>query len=113
MGGVAQAQQKFDGNWSVEVITERGDCDKAYRFPVTIQGGRARYGGSESFAVTGSVAANGSLSGSISRGSQRAKVLAPAAGMPKSAADADCRIFRLPFRRRRPGERRRAGPDNV
>jgi len=45
VSGAAQAQSnKFDGNWSVEVITEKGDCDKAYRWPVIVQNGRARYG---------------------------------------------------------------------
>ena len=31
----AQAQTKrFDGTWSVEVITEQGACDRAYRYSV-------------------------------------------------------------------------------
>jgi hypothetical protein len=64
----------FDGNWSVEVITEKGDCDRAYRYPVIIQNGRARYGGPESFNVSGSVAGNGAIQGSISRGQDRATV---------------------------------------
>ncbi len=39
VSSAAQAQSnKFDGNWSVEVITEKGDCDKAYRWPVIVQG---------------------------------------------------------------------------
>lgn len=72
---VAQAQPaKFDGNWSVEVVTEKGDCDKAYRYPVLIEDGRLRYGGSESFNVSGSVAANGAVQGGITRGSDRASV---------------------------------------
>ena len=70
----AQAQNKFDGNWSVEVITQQGDCDKAYRYPVTIQGGRVRYGGPEAFNASGSVSADGRVQGSISRGSDRANV---------------------------------------
>ena len=75
VSGAAQAQSnKFDGNWSVEVITEKGDCDKAYRWPVIVQNGRARYGGPENFNVSGQIAANGAVSGVISRGQDRANV---------------------------------------
>ena len=70
----AAAQRSFDGNWSVEVVTQKGDCDKAYRYPVTIQNGRVRYGGSEGFEASGSVAASGAVQGSISRGNDRASV---------------------------------------
>jgi hypothetical protein len=74
--GAAQAQgaKQFDGNWSVEVVTEKGECDKAYRWPVIVQNGRARYGGPENFTVSGQIAANGAVSGVISRGQDRANV---------------------------------------
>jgi hypothetical protein len=75
MSGAAQAQTSgFDGNWSVEIITERGECDKAYRYAVAIQNGQARYAGPEGFDISGSVASNGAVSGSISRGQDRATV---------------------------------------
>jgi hypothetical protein len=71
----AQAQATaFDGTWSVQVITDRGDCDRAYRYPVIIQNGRVRYGGPEAFNASGQVAANGAVRGSIARGSDRAYV---------------------------------------
>jgi hypothetical protein len=71
----AQAQtNKFDGTWSVEVVTEKGDCDRAYRYSVIVQNGRARYGGPEQFDVNGQVRPNGSVSASISRGQDRANV---------------------------------------
>ncbi len=77
----AQAQSnKFDGNWSVEVVTERGDCDRAYRYAVVVQNGRARYGGPEQFTVNGQVRPNGSVSASISRGQDRANVTGQLAG---------------------------------
>ena len=72
--GEALAQRQFDGNWSVEVITEKGECDKAYRWPVIVQNGRARYGGPEDFNVSGQIAAYGAVSGTISRGQDRANV---------------------------------------
>ena len=76
LSGAAQAQgvKQFDGNWSVEVITEKGECDRAYRWPVIVQNGRARYGGPENFNVSGQIAANGAVSGVISRGQDRANV---------------------------------------
>jgi hypothetical protein len=75
----AQARQ-FDGNWSVEVVTERGNCDRAYRYAIIIENGRARYGGQEDFAVSGRVQPNGTVSGSISRGKDRANVSGRLAG---------------------------------
>ena len=71
----AQAQtNRFDGNWSVEVVTEQGACDRAYRYAIVVQNGRARYGGPENFNVNGQVSPNGSVSASISRGQDRANV---------------------------------------
>ncbi|MCG7392509.1 hypothetical protein MHY87_06285 [Microvirga sp. ACRRW] len=77
----AHAQtNKFDGNWSVEVVTEKGSCDRAYRYAVVVQNGRARYGGPEQFDVNGQVRPNGSVSASISRGEDRANVSGSLAG---------------------------------
>ncbi|MEZ0171780.1 hypothetical protein [Microvirga sp. TS319] len=71
----AHAQtKKFDGTWSVEVVTEQGACDRAYRYPVIVQNGRARYGGQERFDVNGQVRPNGSVSASIAHGQDRAHV---------------------------------------
>lgn len=71
----AHAQTKtFDGTWSVEVVTENGACDRAYRYPVIVQNGRARYGGPERFDVNGQVRPNGSVTASIARGQDRAHV---------------------------------------
>ena len=75
LGAEAQAQvRKFDGTWSVEVVTEQGDCDRAYRYAIRIENGRVRYGGPEAFDVTGQVRPSGVVTGSISRGSNRANV---------------------------------------
>src|SRR3712207_6602892 len=70
--GTAHAQQQFDGRWSVEIVTEKGDCDRAYRYAVAIEKGRVRYAGEAGFNISGQVAPNGSVSGSISRGDARA-----------------------------------------
>lgn len=65
---------KFDGTWSVEVVTLQGACDRAYRYSVDIQNGLARYGGPENFDVQGRVRPNGSISAEISRGQDKANV---------------------------------------
>jgi hypothetical protein len=71
----AQAQtNRFDGTWSVEVVTEQGGCDRAYRYSVVVENGRARYGGRENFDVQGQVRSNGAVSASIARGQDRANV---------------------------------------
>jgi hypothetical protein len=71
----AQAQtNRFDGTWSVEVVTEQGACDRAYRYSVIVENGRARYGGPEAFDISGSVQANGTVSATIARGQDRANV---------------------------------------
>ncbi len=58
--GHASAQRMFDGNWSVLIVTQRGDCDRAYRYGIAISGGRVIYeGGIVNF--TGRVAANGAV----------------------------------------------------
>ena len=30
----ARMPDRFDGTWSVEILTDSGTCDRAYRYPV-------------------------------------------------------------------------------
>lgn len=53
-GGMAE----YDGKWSVEVITDKGACDRVYRWNLGIQGGRVVDVG-EVARPSGGVAANG------------------------------------------------------
>jgi hypothetical protein len=69
----APAAERYDGTWSVEIITESGTCDRAYRYPVKIEHGRARFVGT-AFTVEGGVTGNGAIRGSISNGSSTADV---------------------------------------
>jgi hypothetical protein len=62
----------FDGGWSVLIVTEKGTCDRAYRYPVKIQNGAVGYAGSASFTVSGKVGDNGALTVTVARGSQSA-----------------------------------------
>jgi hypothetical protein len=62
----------FDGAWSVLIVTEKGTCDRAYRYPIKIENGTVDYAGSASFTVTGKVGTNGTVTVTVSRGSQSA-----------------------------------------
>ena len=75
---------QFDGRWSVLVVTDRGDCS-IYRYGLIVERGQARYAGSADFAISGSIAPNGTVRASISRGSNRANVRAALARRPDRA----------------------------
>ena len=68
----AQAKTNFDGNWSVVIITEKGTCDRSYRYPVRISDGTVGYAGEASFDVSGRVGTNGKVTVTVSRGDKRA-----------------------------------------
>jgi hypothetical protein len=69
---LAASKAAFDGNWSVLILTEKGTCDRAYRYPIRIQNGIVDYAGSASFTVTGQIGAKGSVTVTVSRGRQSA-----------------------------------------
>jgi len=65
---IASAQRAYDGNWSVLIVTQQGNCDRAYRYGVSIRGGNVNYdGGVVNF--TGRVAANGAVTVRVASGS--------------------------------------------
>ena len=55
---VATARTPFDGAWSVLIITDRGTCDRAYRYALRIADGRVYYD-DPSFSVSGGVDGGG------------------------------------------------------
>jgi hypothetical protein len=61
-----------DGLWSVVIITERGTCDRAYRYPVRISRGTVLNAGESPVTINGRVAENGTLTVTVSHGNQRA-----------------------------------------
>ncbi|HVY59411.1 MAG TPA: hypothetical protein VHA77_16290 [Xanthobacteraceae bacterium] len=68
------ARTVFDGNWSVLIITDRGDCDRAYRYGVTIDNGIVLYrGGGDSLDLQGRVTRSGNVDVRIAQGNQRAE----------------------------------------
>jgi hypothetical protein len=68
----AHAQSAFNGLWSVLIVTDKGPCDRAYRYPVRITNGRVAYAGQVDFTADGRVLPNGTVSVRVSRGSQGA-----------------------------------------
>src|SRR5271155_3811241 len=47
------AAPHYDGTWSVLVVTEKGTCDPAYRYPIRIANGTLLNAGDTAFTVTG------------------------------------------------------------
>ena len=69
----ASADTKFDGRWSVLIVTEQGTCDRAYRYPLIIENGHVLYGGKKNFDVSGRVESNGAVIVSVTQGNQGAQ----------------------------------------
>jgi hypothetical protein len=68
----ATARTVYDGPWSVLIVTERGTCDRAYRYGVQIVDGNVVYSGGGGISFSGRVAPNGSVRVSVSAGGSRA-----------------------------------------
>jgi hypothetical protein len=63
---------RYDGLWSVSIITEKGDCDRGYRYPIRIAHGMLANGGSDPFAISGRVTPSGAITVTVSHGEQSA-----------------------------------------
>lgn len=59
-----------DGDWSVLVITEKGSCDRGYRYNVKVGNGLVRYQGAASVSMNGTVAPNGAVKVNINSSGQ-------------------------------------------
>jgi hypothetical protein len=66
------AGPRFDGLWSVSVVTEKGTCDRGYRYPIRIANGVLANAGDTIFTITGKVAPTGAISVTVSHGSSSA-----------------------------------------
>jgi hypothetical protein len=60
------AQPRYDGLWSVSIVTEKGDCDRGYRYPIRIENGRLANAGSTGFDISGQVAQTGAITVTVS-----------------------------------------------
>jgi len=67
----ASARTIYDGRWSVLIITDKGACDRGYRYGFDIRDGVVQYDG-DVVNLTGRVAANGAVRVTVSRGNQSA-----------------------------------------
>jgi hypothetical protein len=66
------AAPRYDGVWSVSIVTERGDCDRGYRYPIRISHGTLANGGSDPFTISGKVAPSGAITVTVSHGDKSA-----------------------------------------
>ena len=63
----------YDGLWSVSIITEKGDCDRGYRYPIRIQNGALANAGSvTAITINGKVQPTGAITVNVSSGSKSA-----------------------------------------
>jgi len=58
---LALAAPRYDGTWSVSIVTEKGDCDPGYRYPIRITNGALANAGDNAFTITGKVAPTGAI----------------------------------------------------
>ena len=63
----------YDGLWSVSIVTEKGDCDRGYRYPIRIQNGSLANAGSvTAITINGKVQPTGAITVIVSTGSKSA-----------------------------------------
>jgi hypothetical protein len=68
--GLAVAHTRYDGSWSVLIVTQSGACGRAYRYGVQISNGYVLNEGVGPVNLQGRVAPNGGVS--VSAAGQRA-----------------------------------------
>jgi hypothetical protein len=66
------AVPRYDGLWSVSIVTEKGDCDRGYRYPVRISNGMLANAGDAVFTITGRVGGTGAITVNVSAGGRSA-----------------------------------------
>jgi hypothetical protein len=68
----AAATPSYDGIWSVMIVTEKGSCDRAYRYPVRISNGTLLNEGSSPITISGKVGGSGAVNVTVSYGDKSA-----------------------------------------
>lgn len=66
------AKTNFDGSWSVSIVTEKGECDRGYRYPIAINNGTLVNAGDTAFDISGKVANNGAITVRLAYGDKSA-----------------------------------------
>ena len=80
VSATTQALPRYDGMWSVSIVTEKGECDRGYRYPIRIANGQLQNAGALGFTITGKVAPNGAINVTVSHGSAHASGFGRLAG---------------------------------
>jgi hypothetical protein len=62
----------YDGLWSVSIVTEKGDCDRGYRYPVRITNGVLANAGSVNISIMGKVQPTGAITVTVSAANKSA-----------------------------------------
>ncbi len=75
-----RALPAYDGLWSVLIVTEKGDCDRGYRYPIRITRGVLSNAGGNDFTIIGKVALTGLIQVTVSRGGASASGVGRLAG---------------------------------
>jgi len=60
------AAPRYDGLWSVLIVTQKGDCDPGYRYPIRIANGTLVNAGDAAFNISGKVAPTGAITVTVS-----------------------------------------------
>ncbi len=68
----ATSAPNFDGLWSVVIVTQKGTCDRAYRYPIRIARGTLLNAGDTPINISGKVGGNGAITVNVSYGSKSA-----------------------------------------
>src|SRR5215475_8891318 len=68
----AGSSPSYDCIWSVVIVTEKGTCDRAYRYPIRIRNGALLAEGSSPATINGKVASNGQVTVTVSAGNKSA-----------------------------------------
>ncbi len=74
------AMPRYDGTWSVLVMTKKGDCDPGYRYPIRISNGQLINAGDSAFTITGKVGDTGAITVTVSAGGKSATGVGHLAG---------------------------------
>lgn len=74
------AMPRYDGLWSVLVMTQKGDCDPGYRYPIRIENGQLVNAGDNAFTITGNVGQTGAITVTVSAGGKSATGIGKLAG---------------------------------
>ena len=68
----AYAHTSFDGEWSVFITTDRGDCDPTKQLSINIQDGSVQHAGDATLSIRGQVHGNGQIRVHLTNGDRSA-----------------------------------------